>query len=127
MSYATAFPLSVAELRVGGRGDVDEEPRHGCGEGGRHGTRQKIVTHPCEEGCDLAEQGAERARQGAGRRAWSQVPTFAGMAHLPNPEATSRSGCDPGLRWGPAIELDGPPESHSACVLTSFYIPLLRK
>ena len=54
--------------------------------------------HPCEEGCDLAEQGAEQARQGAARRARLGDAGRAGMAHLPNLEATSRSGGDPGLR-----------------------------
>ena len=47
----------------GGAGDGAEE----SGEGGRSGTRQKIVTQPREEGCDLAELGAERERQRSGK------------------------------------------------------------
>jgi hypothetical protein len=46
--------------KVGG-----EERRPEGGEGGRSGTREKIVTQPCEEVCDLAELVAERARQDA--------------------------------------------------------------
>jgi len=41
------------------------------GEGGRTGTRQKIVTQPCEEVCDLGGAGSgacETRREGATRR-----------------------------------------------------------
>jgi hypothetical protein len=41
----------------------DEEWRPEGSEGGRSGTREKVVTQPREEVCDLAELGVERARQ----------------------------------------------------------------